>query len=80
MNPYRPQTVVVFIIDNKIVRNVSFAAFKSASQEHPVVQRQNPTSQLSVPLLHKPRFRKVCGSYVEELLGIFLFKPLFSGR
>jgi hypothetical protein len=25
------------------------------SQEHPVVQRQNPTSQFSVRLLHKPQ-------------------------
>jgi hypothetical protein len=25
------------------------------SQEHPVGQHQNPTSQLSVRLLHKPR-------------------------
>src|SRR5215475_4245840 len=28
---------------------------QSVSQEHPVVQRHNPTSQFSVRLLHKPR-------------------------
>jgi hypothetical protein len=28
---------------------------RSEYQEHPVIQRPNPTSQLSVRLLHKPR-------------------------
>src|SRR5215475_361763 len=36
---------------------------RSVSQKHPVVQRQNPTSQFSVRLLHKPQSRNTLARY-----------------